>query len=67
MDLYKIIETTDRVYVLTLVYNPKVWCGHQWSYMYVTDYYPSEKENQAKNFGLIENAWKWIQEHTPKL
>lgn len=65
MELYKIINEGDKVYIKTLVYNPKVWNGHQWSYMYVTDNYPEADIYNAKNFGMIENAWKWIKKHEP--
>lgn len=65
MDLHKIVDKGDRVYIKMLVYNPHVWCQSQWKYLWVTDYYPDDNFENAKNFGLIENAWKWIKENEP--
>jgi len=65
MDFYKVLSVGDKVYVKVLTYNNKVWNGHQWAYMYVTEHYPSENVQHAKNFESMEDAWKWINDHTP--
>ena len=65
IDLYKIVKAGKKVYIRTLCYNSHVHNGHQWLYGYVTDSYPSDYEAHAKDFGTVEEAKKWIKEHTP--
>lgn len=65
IELYKIAKAGEKVYVRTLWFNAAVWNGHQWLYGYVTDTYPTDREANAKDFGTVKAAKKWIKEHMP--
>ena len=65
MEFFRISLVNGGVYVRMLVYNDTVW--YHWTYEYVKkESYTTDRVSQATNFGTVEEATKWIDDHIPR-
>lgn len=66
MDLFKIIDSGNKVFIKILTCNERVWSEHQWAYRYVREAeYPTSDEQYATDFKKVEAAEQWIKENSP--
>lgn len=66
MELFKIVQSGNKVFIKMLTHNDRIWSERQWGYSWVrTGTYPTNMEEYATDFKTLEVAQKWIKEHSP--